>query len=73
MRDSAGSCFDNCFVSQFESGGEEESTEDGRVVWEVGLGGFYHRSCSYHVVGGHRGLHDGSYGSLQTSYVVNFH
>jgi hypothetical protein len=41
-----------------------EAAEAGGAVLEVGLGGFYHRSCSSHVVGGHRGLHDGSCGSL---------
>jgi len=41
VHDSAGSYFDNCFVLQFEVEGEE-AAEVGGVVWEVGLGGFYH-------------------------------
>jgi len=41
VRNPVGSCFDNFFVSQFEISGEEEPTENGGVVWEVELGGFY--------------------------------
>ncbi len=41
MRNPVGSCFDSFFVSQFEISREEEPTENGGVVWEVELGGFY--------------------------------